>query len=138
MTPEEMDKVFASHCEAEAAHDVEAILDTLTDDAEHDVVGDPAGVLRGRNAIATRYKDMFAALTQDTIEPIRRYHGNGFFVDESRYVGRVIGPFMGMPGGNKPVDFRLLHICEFRDGRMSRENVWFDVAAILQQLAPTP
>jgi len=137
MTPDEMDEVFARHCAAEAAHDMEAILDTLTEDAEHDVVGDPAGVLRGRAAIATRYHDLFAALDNDKIEPVRRYHGEGFFVDESLFSARAIGPVLGLPGQNRPVTFRILHVCEFRDGRMSRENVWLDVAAILQQLAPT-
>lgn len=134
MTPNEMDEVFARHCEAEAANDVEAILDTLTDDAEHDVVGDPSGVLHGRDAIAKRYTELFASLAEDRMESVRRYHGEGFFVDESRYVGRVIGPFLGFPGGNTPVDFRILHVCEFRDGRMSRENVWFDVGSIVAQL----
>jgi hypothetical protein len=136
MTPSEMDEVFDRHCAAEAANDIEAILDTLTDDAEHDVVGDPAGVVRGREAIAQRYKELFAALAEDKMESLRRHHGEGFFVDESRYLGRVIGPFMGFPGGNTPVDFRILHVCEFRDGKMSRESVWLDVAAIVQQLAP--
>lgn len=136
MTPEEMDELFAKHCAAEAAHDVEAILDTLTDDAEHDVVGDPTGVLRGRAAIAQRYRDLFASLDEDKVESVRRYHGDGFFVDESLFTGRATGPFLGIPGHGRPVTFRILHVCEFRDGRMSRENVWLDVAAILQQLAP--
>jgi len=136
MTPEEMDKIFARHCEAEAAHDVDAILDTLTEDAEHDVVGDPAGVLRGREAIGGRYRDLFAGLDENTVEPLRRYYGEGFFVDESLFSARAIGLVLGMPGQNRPVTFRILHVCEFRDGRMSRENVWLDVAAIMQQLAP--
>src|SRR3979411_1344993 len=102
MTPSEMDEVFDRHCAAEAANDIEAILDTLTDDAEHDVVGDPAGVVRGREAIAQRDKELCAALAEDKMEPLRRHHGEGFFVDESRYLGRVIGPFMGFPGGNTP------------------------------------
>ena len=135
MTPDEMDAVFERHCEAERAGDVEAILDTLTDDAEHDVIGDPAGVLRGRDAIRPRYKELFSALAEDSFENVRRYHGPDFFVDESRFVGRVVGPFMGFPGGNAPVDFRILHVCDFRDGRMSREQVWMDVGAIMQQLA---
>jgi steroid delta-isomerase-like uncharacterized protein len=134
MTPDEMDEVFARHCAAEAAKDVEAILDTLTDDAEHDVVGDPTGVLHGREAIARRYEELFGALTEDKVESLRRYHGEGFFVDEARYFGRVVGPFMGFPGGNTPVDFRILHVCEFRDGKMSRENVWLDVGSIVAQL----
>ena len=136
MTPSEMNAVFDRHCAAEAANDIETIMDTLTDDAEHDVVGDPAGVLRGREAIAQRYTELFGSLAEDKMESLHRYHGEGFFVDESRYVGRVVGPFMGFPGGNTPVDFRIMHVCEFRDGKMSRETVWLDVAAIMQQLAP--
>ena len=30
----------------------------------------------------------------------------------------------------KPVDFRLMHLCEFEGDRMSREQVWLDVNAI--------
>jgi ketosteroid isomerase-like protein len=130
-----MDAVFERHCSAELAKDVEAILDTLTEDAEHDVIGDPAGVLRGRAAIAPRYKELFTALEEDAFESIRLYHGTDFFVDESRFVGRVVGPFMGFPGGNVPVDFRILHVCDFRDGRISREQVWMDIGAIMQRLA---
>jgi hypothetical protein len=33
------------------------------------------------------------------------------------------------------VTFRILHVCEFRDGRMCRENVWLDSGAIVAQLA---
>ncbi len=134
MTPDEMDEVFARHYRAESARDLEGILDTLTDDAEHDVIGDPAGVLRGREAIAQRYKELFGALAEDSFESIRRYHGPDFFVDESRFIGRVVGPWLGFPGGNVPVEFRILHVCDFRDGRMSREQVWLDVASIVQQL----
>jgi ketosteroid isomerase-like protein len=136
MKPEEMDAVFDRHCQAELDKDVEAILDTLTDDAEHDVIGDPAGVLRGRAAIEPRYKELFTALEEDSFESLRRYHGADFFVDESRFVGRAIGPFMGFPGGNAPVDFRIMHVCEFRDGKISREQVWMDVGALVQQLTP--
>ena len=134
MTPDDMDAVFARHCAAEFANDVDAILDTLTDDVEHDVVGDPLGVLTERAAIAKRYQDLFDVLTADSMTSVRRYHGADFFVDESLYAGSVNGEFMGVPGGGRTVSFRILHVCEFRDGRMSRENVWLDSAAIIHQL----
>jgi hypothetical protein len=31
----------------------------------------------------------------------------------------------------------MLHVWELKDGRISRENVWFDGNAILEQLATT-
>jgi hypothetical protein len=38
-------------------------------------------------------------------------------------------------GKGRPLEFRLLHVVEFADnGDIKRENVWIDLAAILQQL----
>ncbi|MEV6066556.1 ester cyclase [Nocardia sp. NPDC052001] len=136
MTRDEMDALFARHAAGEASKNVDAILDTLTADAEHDVVGDPGGILRDHTAIRQRYDGLLAALDEDKFETLHRYYGDDFLVDESHWYGRVPGVFLGIPGGNRPVDFRILHVCEFRDGRMSRENIWLDVAAIMQQLAP--
>jgi predicted ester cyclase len=39
----------------------------------------------------------------------------------------------GLDGRTGHVSFRLLHVLEFRDGKISRENVWSDVAAIAAQ-----
>ncbi|MFI9508719.1 nuclear transport factor 2 family protein [Nocardia sp. NPDC052566] len=134
MKPHEMDELFARHCAAEAANDVPAILDTLTDDVEHDVVGDPAGVLYDRAAIGERYKAVFDALHEEKFESVHRYYGEDFFVDESHWYGTVTGMFLGIPADGRRIDYRILHVCEVRDGRISRENVWLDVAAVVQQL----
>ncbi|MCU1648332.1 MAG: hypothetical protein JWN03_8607 [Nocardia sp.] len=136
MTQDEMEAIFDRHAAAEAGKDVETLLDTLAVDIEHDIVGDPAGVLHEREAIGQRYRALFESLDEDKFETLKRYYGDDFMVDESHWYGRVPGTFLGIPGGNRPVDFRILHVCEFRDGKMSRENVWLDVAAIVQQLAP--
>ena len=48
---------------------------------------------------------------------------------------RATGAPLGFAGDNRTVHFRLLHIFEIRDGAISRENVWLDVAAIAEQLA---
>ena len=124
MTPDEMDVVLDAHFTAEARHDLDAILATLTDDVVHDAVGFPDGeVLRDHHEIATRYAQLFAAIEDATVEPVSRLYGDNFVVDECRYSGRTTVEFLGLPA-NQRVWFRLLHVCEFRDGRMSRENVW--------------
>jgi hypothetical protein len=46
----------------------------------------------------------------------------------------VPGELMGIPGNNREISFRILHVWEFRDGAMSRENVWLDSGAIIEQL----
>ena len=47
---------------------------------------------------------------------------------------KVIGEVLGIRGNNRTVSFRILHVFEFRDGLVSREQVWIDSAAIVHQL----
>ena len=56
-------------------------------------------------------------------------------VDESRWSGRALGRPFGLEGRNRPLSFRLLHVMEFTEaGDIKRENVWVDLASIIQQL----
>lgn len=41
---------------------------------------------------------------------------------------------IGIEIGRKRISLRMLHVWEFKDGRMSRENVWPDGHAIVAQL----
>jgi SnoaL-like polyketide cyclase. len=53
---------------------------------------------------------------------------------EQLMTGTAVGDFMGFPGNGKRLTFRILHVFEFRDGLISRENVWVDGASIIAQL----
>jgi uncharacterized protein len=55
-------------------------------------------------------------------------------VDETLWTGHALGRVLGALGGEGHVSFQILHILEFRDGKISRENVWMDLATIMQQL----
>jgi predicted ester cyclase len=46
----------------------------------------------------------------------------------------VPGEFLGVAGNDRRITFRMLHVWEFRDGLMSRENVWLDGGSIVAQL----
>ncbi|WP_206792433.1 nuclear transport factor 2 family protein [Amycolatopsis sp. MtRt-6] len=123
MTPEEMDKVLGAHFAAEAAHDLDAILATLSDDVVHDAVGFPVEKLRDPEAIRDRYRHLFTAMLDERVEPVSRLYGDDFLVDECQVTCLTGEGFPGAPAGQR-VTFRLLHVCEFRDGLISRENVW--------------
>lgn len=133
-TPEVMDEVLARHFDAEARHDMPGILDTLTDDVEHDVVGWPGGPNVGHDALRPFYEQLFGDLQVSDVKPLRRYYGDNFCVDEVEYQGIATGHPFGLDGRNRPVSFRLLHICEFTGEKMSRENVWVDTASLFHQL----
>jgi ketosteroid isomerase-like protein len=125
---------MADHFAAEATHDLDGLLATLTDDVEHDVVGVADGAHRGRQDTGRFYERVFALISQEGVEPLRRYYGENFLVDEVLYTGDVDGALFGLDGHRGRVSFRLLHIVEFRDGRMARENAWLDVETVRRQL----
>ena len=130
-----MDRVIDEHFGYEARDDVDGVLATLTDDVDHDVVGSPAGPLRGKDQARRFYEHLFADLEQQDVTSTRRYYGDDFVVDESLWRGTAVGNPLGFPGRNRRLEFRILHVFEFAvDGTIRRENVWMDTAAITAQL----
>src|SRR5689334_6058562 len=135
LTAREMDAKIEEHFGYEHRDDVEGVLATLAPDATHDVVGWPAGPSRGRQAARAFYEALFADLSEGTVTPVRRLHGERFLVDESLWSGRAPGRPFGLEGRGRPLEFRLLHVVEFTDaGTIQREQVWLDLAAIQRAL----
>jgi ketosteroid isomerase-like protein len=132
----DMDRLVNEHFGYEATDDVDGVLATLTDDATHLVVGSPWGELQGKDAIRPMYERIFADLKGEGVEPVRRWYGDGFLVDETLWTGRVEdGYVFGLEGLSGSVTFRLLHVFELRDGLISREEVWADIVGIRDQLS---
>jgi hypothetical protein len=135
MTPNEMDRKVDEHFGFEARDDVEGVLATLAPDVVHDIVGWPLGPTDGRDGARPFYQALFADLSDGKVECLRRLYGDDFLVDESLWRGKAPGRPFGLVGKNRPLEFRLLHVIEFAEnGDIKRENVWVDLAAIMQQL----
>jgi uncharacterized protein len=135
MTRNEMDRRLDEHFGYEARDDVAGVLATLAPDVEHDIVGWPAGPAHGREAARPFYENLFTDLSDGSVKSLRRLYGENFLVDESLWRGKAPGRPFGIEGRGRPLEFRLLHIIEFdAGGAIKRENVWVDLAAIMQQL----
>ncbi len=135
LTRRQMDQKMDEHFGFEADDNVDGVLATLDRNVEHDIVGYPTGPTHGRDAARGFYENLFADLSDSKFETIRRYYGEDFMVDESQWSGKAPGRPFGLEGRNRPLAFRLLHVVEFTPaGEIRRENVWIDLAAILQQL----
>jgi hypothetical protein len=135
LSPQQMDRKLEEHFGYEARDDVEGVLATLDPDVEHDIVGAPTGPTRGRESARAFYENLFADLADGQVQSLRRLYGENFMVDESLWRGRAPGRPFGIEGKNRPLEFRLLHVMEFTGaGNIRRENVWIDLAAIIQQL----
>lgn len=135
LTPSQMDRKMDEHFGFEARDDIEGVLSTLADDADHDIVGWPGGPTTGREGARNFYVNLFADLADGSVACQRRLYGDNFMVDDSVWTGRAAGRPFGLEGGNRPLSFRLLHVVEFSGaGDIARENVWIDLASVIQQL----
>jgi hypothetical protein len=135
LTRDEMDLKIDEHFDFEARDNVEGVLATLTPDVEHDIVGWPTGPTHGRDGARPFYETLFADLSDGKVRCVKRLYGENFLVDESIWQGKAPGRPFGIEGKDRLLEFRLLHVIEFAgDGNIKRENVWVDLAAIIQQL----
>lgn len=128
--------IIDRHFAAENAHDVEGTLSTYTDDIVWDDVTHPAAPFHGKEQVGAVYSSIIDAIPDVRLESVRRFTGEGgrFVVDESLLTGHVEGQWSGMQGGGAPVQVRILHIFELRDGLICYENAWFDASAVARQI----
>jgi steroid delta-isomerase-like uncharacterized protein len=134
MTREQMDQLMETHLAAEDADDIEAAVAVYTEDVEHDVVGAPDGLLFGPEAARHRYEQLTQNVRTVSMETAHRYYSDDAAVIEHLCTCAITGQFAGVEGHGRQVSFRMLHIFEFRDGKISRENVWMDTTTLMAQL----
>jgi len=129
-----MTALIREHLDREAAGDAAGAVAVYTEDVEHDVVGSPMGVLTGPAAAQQFYEHLIQDLQITNMVATRERFGADFAVMEHVVDAAVAGSFMGIEGRGRSVQFRMLHVWDFRDGKISRENVWLDGGAIAAQL----
>lgn len=105
MDSSRMQELVDSHMSAENQGDIDGAVAVYTDDVEHDW------------------------------DVVRQHLGDDAMVLEQLMTGTVIGSMFGVPGKGRRISFRMLHVFEFRDGLISRENIWLDTAAVIDQLS---
>jgi steroid delta-isomerase-like uncharacterized protein len=134
MHREDMDRLIEEHLTAEKAGDPDGSVAMYTPDVIHDVVGSSAGPLHGPDAARGFYEMLTSNIATEQMDVTRAWCGDDFCTVEHQWHGTVPGEFLGIPGRGRRISFRMLHVFEFRQGRISRENVWLDANAILAQL----
>jgi steroid delta-isomerase-like uncharacterized protein len=135
MDRNQMESLVTRHLRAEEMGDVDGALAVYTDDIEHDVVGFPGSPSHGMDGARTFYEELTANFHTEGEEVLRRYFTDDAMVLEQIMTGTVIGAMLGLPGNGRRIRFRILHVFEFRDALICRENVWLDSAAIVNQLS---
>ncbi len=88
----------------------------------------------GRCVIGERYAHLFNNVKGEDFAVKHRLYGENFVVDDKIWTARVEGEFLGLPAHGRRIHVRVLHVFEFRDGLISRENVWLDDGSVIAQL----
>ena len=135
MEVSEMKALVERHLKAEGAGDIEGAVSVYTDDVQHDPVGFPGAPYHGKDGARAFYGHLVQNFRTEDETPTHEYATDDALVMEQLMTGTVTGEMLGLPGNNRRITFRILHVFEFRDGLISRENVWLDTAAIVAQLA---
>jgi steroid delta-isomerase-like uncharacterized protein len=135
MDKNEMLGLVEQHLKAEGAGDVDGAVAVYTADVLHDAVGFPGSPRTGKDAAREFYEHLTANFRTEEEVPTHQYWSDDALVMEQEITGTVIGSMLGLPGNGRRITFRILHVFEFRDGLISRENVWLDTAAIVAQLS---
>jgi hypothetical protein len=136
MTKEDMDRVIMQHLEFEAKDDVEGVLSTLTEDVVHDVVGLPWGTLQGLEGARKNYEFFFPNMTLTGFRDVARLYGENHCVFDLECDAIISGEVANRPEKQGTSTFRVLHVFEFTDGKISRENVWADFVTMAQNFKP--
>jgi ketosteroid isomerase-like protein len=120
-----------NHFHSEALNEVDAALETFTDDIVWEA---PAlnGLNRrfaGKQAVERNYRALFASMRDVKFTFLQRFATEDRVVDDSLVTFEVArNGYWHFPLGSK-VEMRLVHIFEMRDGRISRELV-FDMGRV--------
>jgi len=120
-----------NHFHSEALNEVEAALETFTDDIVWEA---PAlnGLNRrfaGKQAVERNYRELFASMRDVKFTFLQRFATEDRVVDDSLVTFEVARDgYWHFPAGSR-IEMRLVHIFEMRDGKISRELV-FDMGRI--------
>ena len=128
------DRIVDGQLRAEHDGDLEAILAPMADLIVHDVVGSADGPIRGLAAVRRRYQEFLTATVHERDVPIRRLYGSDFVFDEHAWHGRLTGHAFDIDGHGRWISYRVAWLIDVRDGRIVRQTVWNDLAAIRRQL----
>lgn len=135
MQTDEKMALIHKHLDAEGAGDVETACSVYAEGIEHHAVGFPGAPCFGIEAAKAFYVYLTANVRTTGERPLHQYvTADGAIVMEAEMSADVIGEFMGIPGNGRNITFRILHVFEFDDSLITREQVWLDTGAIVAQL----
>jgi steroid delta-isomerase-like uncharacterized protein len=121
-----------------SSNDVPRLLRLFTEDVYYEDV--PLGaVSKGRPALRDFASSVFNGFTDLKFERKTRFVSADGRVGAIEWVfrGRQVRDFPGMPATNQPFEVRGSSVVEFRDGKISRNSDYWDLATYMRQVGLT-
>ena len=132
MSPDEMQRLFERHRDAEAARDYDAILATFVEECFLET--HPLGLRsEGGVAVRTAYQGYFTAFPDLAPKDEGSAFGDDVMVVWGRLQGSSGGDWMGVPPSGRPFSVPFANVTPFRDGLMAGETIYFDLATLCEQ-----
>jgi steroid delta-isomerase-like uncharacterized protein len=134
MSPDEMQRLFERHRDAEAVRDYEAILKTFVEDCFLDTV--PLGLRsEGKEAARAAYEGYFTAFPDLAPDDEGQAFGEDVMVVWGTLRGTSDGDWVGVPPSGRSFAVPFSNVTPFRDGLMAGESIYFDLATLCDQAA---
>jgi steroid delta-isomerase-like uncharacterized protein len=132
MDRNEMLRLFEAHREAEAARDIDAILETFVADCFLETI---ALGLRseGNAAVRAAYEmQFFSAFPDLAPDDEAMAFGDDVMVAWGTLNGTSRGEWLGVPPGGGSFSVPFANVVPFREGLMAGEKIYFDLATLCE------
>jgi steroid delta-isomerase-like uncharacterized protein len=133
MESAEMLRLFEAHRVAEAARDIDGILETFSTDCFLDTV--PLGLRsEGKDAVRAAYESQFFTSFPDLApEDEGIAVGDDVVVVWGTLRGTSRGAWLGVPPGGGTFAVPFANVVPFEHGLMAGERIYFDLATLCEQ-----
>jgi predicted ester cyclase len=133
MDREEMLRLFEAHREAEAARDIDAILETFVEDCFLETL--PLALrAEGRDAVRAAYEGQFFTSFPDLApEDEGMAFGDDVVVVWGTLRGTSRGEWLGVPPGGGAFAVPFANVVPFKGGLMEGERIYLDLATLCEQ-----
>jgi predicted ester cyclase len=133
MDHDEMLRLFEAHREAEAARDIDGILETFVEDCFLETV--PLAVRsQGKEQVKAAYEHQFFSAFPDLMpEDEGMAVGQDVVAVWGTLRGTSRGPWLGVAPGGGSFEVPFANVVPFENGMMAGEKVYFDLATLCEQ-----
>ncbi|WP_300297484.1 ester cyclase [Ferrovibrio sp.] len=124
------------HLAAENAHDMAATLATIHPDCvfRDMATGQVFPGLAGAERHYRQWWDAFGNVVERSALGGAHWIDEETYVAEPQYVGRHVGPFLGLAPTGRGFTLPFVVFVRFRDGLFVEERFYYDLATLLRQL----